>query len=289
MKRIVWTAVVVLLLAALAAPTDAQQPRLPLRTRPATPAMSATNATTPAIPALVQVHARLHAKHQKDKKKSSTPPKISIPYRSFDWTALGIGRRVYDQGQWGTCWAHAGVAALESSVEILSDTFPYLAVQPILDATQDNQGGYVQLVFNELRNTGTGLLLNFPYNPGKLGARPKIALPYRARQWGYVTTPIGVATTAQLKSALLAAGPLYTTIYAGAPSFMNNKGTVMADKGPFPPIDHAVLLVGWDDTKKAWKIKNSWGTSWGAGGFGWVAYGHYRIGTGTAWIQAMVP
>jgi cathepsin L len=50
-----------------------------------------------------------------------------------------------------------------------------------------------------------------------------------------------------------------------------------------------VVIVGWDDNRKAWKIKNSWGTSWGEKGYGWVAYGHYRIGTGTAWVQALVP
>jgi C1A family cysteine protease len=47
--------------------------------------------------------------------------------------------------------------------------------------------------------------------------------------------------------------------------------------------------VGWDDNQKAWKIKNSHGTKWGDGGFGYVAYRHYNIGTGTAWVQALVP
>jgi cathepsin L len=293
MKRIVWTAGVALLLAVLAAPTDAQQVRPPLRSRPAIPSLPATNSTPATTHAYLQVHARLEAKHHEHKHKSkdkTTLPKLGkVPFRGFDWTMYGIARRVYDQGQFGTCWAHAGVEALESSVEIHSDTYPFLAVQPILNATQDNQGGSVQMVFNELKNTGTGLILNFPYNPGKLGPRPKVSLPYRARQWGYVTTANGVATTNQLKAALLAAGPLYTTLYAATPGFMSNKGSVLAEKGPFPQIDHAVLLVGWDDNRKAWKIKNSWGASWGDGGYGWVAYGQYRIGTGTAWIQAMVP
>lgn len=32
--------------------------------------------------------------------------------------------------------------------------------------------------------------------------------------------------------------------------------------------DHAVLLVGYNTTH--WFIKNSWGTSWGAGGYGYI-------------------
>jgi C1A family cysteine protease len=289
MKRIVWTLVAALLLGFLAAPTDAQQHRIPPRSKPAT---SIPNYATPpaTTPAYLQVHARLQAKHHKNKEKPSALPKIGkVPYRGFDWTMLGIARRIYDQGQAGTCWAHAGVEALEASVEIMSDTFPYLAVQPILDATQDGSGGTVNMVFNELKNTGTGLLANFPYLTGKLNPRPKTSLPYRARQWGYVTTANGQASVQQIKSALLLAGPLYTTLYAATPGFMSNRGSVMAEKGPFPEIDHAVVIVGWDDSRKAWKIKNSWGTSWGTKGYGWVAYGHYRIGTGTAWIQALVP
>jgi C1A family cysteine protease len=301
MKHIAWTLVVALLLGFLAAPTEAQQFRLPPHFRPG-PSMPVYPMAPgyamppgylmppPNTPAYWQVLARLQAKQHQNKAKPNTLPKTGqAPSRGFDWTMFGVARRVYDQGQAGTCWAHAGVEALESSVEIMTDTFPYLAVQPILDATQDNSGGSADMVFNELKKTGTGLVVNFPYLAGQLNPPPKNALPYRARQWGYVTTADGPASVAQIKSALLQAGPLYTTLYASTAGFMGNTGSVMAEKGPFGDTNHAVLIVGWDDSRKAWKIKNSWGTSWGNKGYGWVAYGHYRIGTGTAWVQALVP
>ena len=34
-------------------------------------------------------------------------------------------------------------------------------------------------------------------------------------------------------------------------------------------IDHAVIIVSHSETK-GWKIKNSWGTSWGEDGFAWI-------------------
>jgi len=35
---------------------------------------------------------------------------------------------------------------------------------------------------------------------------------------------------------------------------------------------HAVAIVGYDDSKQAFKIANSWGTGWGVNGYGWISY-----------------
>ena len=298
MKRILSTLAVALLLVCVTAPSDARPSRprpgplgLPTLVVPAMPA-------NPPFSAYTLLHARLVAKRQQahvrhpnkkhDRKAKPLSRPGKMPLRGFDWTMLGIATRIRDQGQAGTCWAHAGVEALEASVEILSDTFPLLAVQPILDQLQHSQGGDACMVFPELKNKGTGLTQDYPYLVGKLNPRPKKPLPYKGRVWGYVNKEDGQATVAQIKMGLLQYGPLYTTLYASTPGFMRNRGQVMAEKGPMDDVNHAVLIVGWDDARKAWKIKNSWGPRWGDRGFGWVAFGHYRIGTNTAWVQAQV-
>jgi cathepsin L len=58
-------------------------------------------------------------------------------------------------------------------------------------------------------------------------------------------------------------------------------------------INHGVTLIGWDDTRQAWLIKNSWGTGWGeTGGSGsergymWIRYDCNNVGYGAAWVQA---
>jgi C1A family cysteine protease len=35
---------------------------------------------------------------------------------------------------------------------------------------------------------------------------------------------------------------------------------------------HALVIAGYDDTKKAFRIMNSWSTAWGENGFAWIDY-----------------
>jgi len=71
---------------------------------------------------------------------------------------------------------------------------------------------------------------------------------------------------------------------------------------PFPTTGesiaggHAVVVVGYDDTKKiqntnpggveatgAFLIRNSWGTGWGQAGYGWLPYEYVRQSLAEDW------
>ena len=39
---------------------------------------------------------------------------------------------------------------------------------------------------------------------------------------------------------------------------------------------HAMVLVGYDDHRHAFKVLNSWGRIWGDGGYGWIDYDFFR-------------
>jgi hypothetical protein len=49
------------------------------------------------------------------------------------------------------------------------------------------------------------------------------------------------------------------------------------------------VLVGYDDAKRAFRLINSWGRSWGADGYGWIDYDHFRRVTREAYIMASFP
>lgn len=38
---------------------------------------------------------------------------------------------------------------------------------------------------------------------------------------------------------------------------------------------HAITIVGFDDNKQAFKFVNSWGSSWGLSGYGWISYNKF--------------
>jgi cathepsin L len=52
-------------------------------------------------------------------------------------------------------------------------------------------------------------------------------------------------------------------------------------------INHAVVIVGWDNTKDAWLVRNSWGTGWGNDGYAWVKYRHNGIGFNSVWVSGL--
>jgi len=39
---------------------------------------------------------------------------------------------------------------------------------------------------------------------------------------------------------------------------------------------HAMVAVGFDDDRKAFRIQNSWGRGWGDGGYGWFGYDFWK-------------
>jgi C1A family cysteine protease len=72
----------------------------------------------------------------------------------------------------------------------------------------------------------------------------------------------------------LARGPLIISVCASqwgsyAPTSTNRKFSCGSSYSTINCLNHAVLLIGYTSTE--WIVKNSWGTSWGVGGYIYVS------------------
>ena len=69
-------------------------------------------------------------------------------------------------------------------------------------------------------------------------------------------------------------GPL--SIIVDASAWSSYTGGILSTCGT--SLDHAVQAVGIDTAAGYWKVRNSWGTSWGEAGFIRLAYGKNLCG-----------
>ena len=229
----------------------------------------------------------------------------------------GIVTAVQDQNtpvSCGCCWAFATVGALEAAYAKNNLRLTGISEQYLLNCA----GGALNNSLPEPWSCGGGWfafdmlsisapLVTTPGAPARLalpftgvqavgqGAAPR---PYSVATWGYVSQTgdsNAIPADPDLKQALCTYGPLAAAVSvpldngAAADNWSFYRGGVFQD---FPndsttPIDHAIVIVGWDDSQQggAWIVKNSWGNDWGDdGGFCYVKYGYNNIGTGACWV-----
>jgi cathepsin L len=128
----------------------------------------------------------------------------------FDWVSRGKVTRVKDQGDCGSCWDFAAIAAFESSYAIHNGRIQEASEQQVLDCGKAGSccGGWHTNVFDYLVRHGTSRELEYHYyRPGQGCCNDGAATPLRAVAWGHVNPNVEVPSVRELKQALGAAGP----------------------------------------------------------------------------------
>ncbi len=188
-------------------------------------------------------------------------PSLSAP---IDWTTKGFVSPVKNQGNCGSCWAFSAVATLES-YSLMKGKSVNLSEQQLVDCSKKygNEGcnggfNYQGLAYVKDHGIATGA--DYPYIAKTQGCKTDGG--------AFKISSVSVAKGCPAVLAALDSRPLGVSVDAtnwshyAAGIFSNCKTS----------LNHDVFLVG--ATTDYWKIKNSWGTTWGENGFIRLATGN---------------
>jgi len=208
---------------------------------------------------------------------------------SYDLRALGKVPPVRDQGSYSTCWAFAALGSLES-VLLPSESWNFsednLLNTSGFDPDPYTGGGNYDMATAYLaRWSGPVREDQDPYpTPGFITFPPS----KHVQEVLYLPPRSGPLDNDTIKSALMSYGGVYTSIYWQDSYYNPQKYSYFYSGSQIP--NHAVVIVGWNDDypasnfsntpsgKGAFIVRNSWGSSWGEGGYFYVSYYDTRIG-----------
>ena len=191
--------------------------------------------------------------------------KDDISVGDVDWTTQGAVTDIKNQGQCGSCWAFSATGALEGLSKLAYGALQSFSEQQLVDCSgsfgnQACNGGLMDNAFKYVKANGIVTESEYPYKAVKQTCS-KNAGPFKISGFTDIKDCNTLATALTGRPISVAVDASNWSTYKSG--VFNNCGT---------RLNHGVLLVG--ATDQDWKIKNSWGTSWGESGFIRLARGN---------------
>lgn len=216
------------------------------------------------------------------------------------------------QGSCGSCWAFASIGGVEAMVNIIENNpnFDIDLSEQYLVSDCSNAGsccgGSRPLALRYIRDEGVPDECCFPYADGSCSCDP-ITLTCNCR---YSNPPdvcsdkqcsdkcgdsdkrlwkiddYKTINTIDIKKYLVEFGPIVTGMYweDDTPDRWDSND-VYHCRNTHNTTNHAILIVGYNDTGGYWIVKNSWGANWGPDSNGFFKLGYGECGLGSTGSQ----
>lgn len=192
---------------------------------------------------------------------------------------------VYDQGQLGSCTANAIAAAVEFELlkQKLQDFLPsrlfiYYNERAMEGTVGSDSGAQIRDGIKSVAKQGVCPETMWPYVIAKFKSKPSKACYTEALKHTVTLYQRLVPTLNQLRGCLASGWPFVfgITVYDSfeSPAVAKSGNVPMPAPGEATVGGHAVMGVGYDDSKQVFIVRNSWGTGWGLKGYFTIPYAY---------------
>ena len=192
---------------------------------------------------------------------------------------------VYDQGELGSCTGNAGAEAAKLVMKLRfepSRLFLYYAVRMIKGTVKQDCGAEMRDVCDALHKYGICSESYWPYDISKFAKKPTKKACVSASKHKiteYATFDGDTIDDIRQIKAYLAKNSM--PVLVGVDIYSSFESDQVMNTGIVPMPDtsteryfggHAVLIVGYDDTRQVLIVRNSWGAEWGDKGYFYLPY-----------------
>jgi hypothetical protein len=164
-----------------------------------------------------------------------------------------------------------GASSYSNSSNVFSPEFVYNQIKA---TTSCSSGASMINTLNFLVNKGVTTWSSMPYSDQNgcstlpTSSQTLEAANYKIKSYSMVVAQDPTA----IKTMLYNKHPLSFTFTVDANFYGAGVGYIWKSYSSTLYGPHAITLVGYDDTKKAYRAINQWGTGWGDGGYIWIDY-----------------